>query len=354
MVAFLRHFCGFFSFSTLIFGGITVNQHIIENKYDLKVSEIKLLDKHFGTELHLISTQTGKYIVKVLPLYMENVNNEGELTEYLYNHGIPVARFLKSKDDTYVIKMSEYQFTVQQFIEGKTLSVNTAPDWFLCKSADFLGQTALLLKDYKDLPLRFGKEFFSSKAVRRKIRKYKKELVRAKKAKDWDFIPAWENQIRHLKKISNFHIDTKRLTYANSHGDYHIGQAIIQNDNFTVIDWSSACKLPICLDVITSYVFSSPTCAEGIIDAEGLKKYITQFTKMFPLSEYDKKSMPYVLYFWHCMCNYRPDELYDIPDSYKAIAKLINNLLDWLFDNVEKLSEQLIESMDEFHLFLCD
>ena len=55
------------------------------------------------------------------------------------------------------------------------------------------------------------------------------------------------------------------------------------------------------------------------------------------------KAMPYVLYFWHCMCNYRPDELADIPDSYKAIAKLINNFLNWLYDHVEELSEQLIE-----------
>ncbi len=318
-----------------------MNQYIIENNFNLKVSEIKLLDKHFGTELYLINTTTGKYIVKVLPLYMENVKNEGELTEYLYNHGINVARFLKSKDDTYVVKMSDFQFTIQQFIEGKSLPVNTAPEWFLNKSADFLGQTALLLRDYKGLTLRFGKEFFSSKAVRRKMRQYKKELLKAKKAKDLDVIPVWEEQIRHLKKISKFRINTQKLTYANSHGDYHIGQAIINNDNFTVIDWSSACRLPICLDVITSYVFSSPTCEEGVIDAEGLKKYITRFTKKFPLSEYDIKSMPYVLYFWHCMCNYRPDELCDIPDSYKAIANLINKFLNWLYDNIEELSEQL-------------
>ena len=43
------------------------------------------------------------------------------------------------------------------------------------------------------------------------------------------------------------------------------------------------------------------------------------------------------------MCNYRPDEFADIPDSYKAIAELINNFLNWLYDNVEELSKQLIE-----------
>lgn len=318
-----------------------MNKHIIESNFNLEVSDIELLDKHFGTELYLINTDAGKYIVKVLPFYMENVKNEGELTEHLYNHGIKVARFLKSKDDTYVVKTSEFQFTVQQFIDGVSLSVNTAPDWFISESADFLGQTALLLKDYEGLSLRFGKDFFSTKTVRSKMWQYKKELVRAKKAKEMNIVPIWEEQIRHLKRISKFHIDTQKLTYANSHGDYHIGQAIIHNNDFTVVDWSSACRLPICLDVITSYVFSSPTCAEGKIDADRLKEYIRQFTEKFTLTEYDIKAMPYVLYFWHCMCNYRPDELADIPDSYKAIAKLINNFLNWLYDHVEELSEQL-------------
>ena len=121
-----------------------MNKNIIENNFNLKVSDIKLIDKHFGTELYLINTDVGKYIVKILPIYMENVKNEGELAEYLYNHGVKVAKFLKSKDDAYVVKTPEYQFTVQQFIDGESLSVNTAPDWFISKSADFLGQTASL------------------------------------------------------------------------------------------------------------------------------------------------------------------------------------------------------------------
>ena len=320
-----------------------MNKNIIENNFNLKVSNIQLLDKHFGTELYLISTDVGKYIVKVLPLYMENIKNEGELAEYLYNHGVKVARFMKSNENAYVVKTPEFQFTVQQFIEGESLSVNNAPDWFISKSAEFLGQAALLLKDYTGLSLRFDKDFFATKTVYRKMWQYKKELAKAKKANEMNIVPIWEEQIRHLKRISKFHIDTKKLTYTNSHGDYHIGQAIIHNNDFSVVDWSSACKLPICLDVITSYVFSSPTCTKGVIDADGLKKYIRQFTGKFPLTEYDIKAMPYVLYYWHCICNYRPDELADIPDTYKAIAKLINNFLNWLYDNVEELSEELIK-----------
>lgn len=319
-----------------------MNQHLIESNYNLNVSDIKLLDRHFGTEIYAIITDAGKYIVKVMPLYFENVNNEGPITEFLFGCGLKVAKLLKSKNGDYVIKTSDFQFTVQDYIEGETLRINSAPEWFMEKSAEFLGEATLLLKDYYQLPLRFGKEFFSADAAIRKKQQYINELEQAKESGELKTASIWENQIRHLNRISDFHIDTDKLTYTSSHGDYHIGQAIVKGNDITVIDWTSACRLPICFEVITSYVFASPTCSGGAVDADGLNRYIRTFAKYFPLTEYDIKAMPYVLYFWHCMCNYRPDEYENIAENYHYIAKLINNLLNWLYDHVEELSKALI------------
>ena len=319
-----------------------MNSYLIESNYDLKVSDISLLDKHFGTEIYVVDTDTQKYIVKVLPLYFENIDSEGSVTEYLYSHGHKVAQLLKSRGGSYVIRLPEFQFTVQEYIEGETLPINSAPEWFLEKSADFLGRTTLALKDYGQLPLRFGKDFFTAETAVRKKQQYISELEKAKKSDEQKIVPIWKEQIRHLERISKFRIDTDSLTYANSHGDFHIGQAIMQDNDITVIDWSSACRLPACLDVITSYVFSSPNCSQGAIDAEGLNKYIRAYTKHFPLAEYDIKAMPYVLYFWHGVCNYRPDELACIAEKYQPIATLIQKLLNWLYVHVEELSENLL------------
>lgn len=321
-----------------------MNSYLIENNYDLKVSDMKLLDKHFGTEIYVVDADTQRYIVKVLPLYFENIDIEGFVTDYLYNHGHKVARLLKSRDGSYVIRAPEFQFTVQEYIEGSTLPVNSAPEWFLEKSADFLGKTTLALKDYGSLPLRFGKDFFAADTAIRKKQQYISELEKAKKSGNQKTVSIWEEQIRHLERISKFRIDTDRLTYANSHGDFHIGQVIVKEHDITVIDWSSACRLPVCLDVITSYVFASPDCSEGAVDVEGLNTYIQAYTKHFPLTEYDIKAMPYVLYFWHCICNYRPDELADIAGKYQPIAMLIQKLLKWLYVHVEELSECLLIS----------
>ena len=318
-----------------------MNSYLIESNYDLKVWDIKLLDRHFGTEIYVVDADDKRYIVKILPLYFENIENEGFVTDYLYNNGHKVARFLKSRDGSYVIRTPEFQFTVQEYIEGETLPINSAPEWFLEQSAEVLGKTTLTLKNYDPLPLRFGRDFFTAETAIRKKQQYLSELEKAKESNDQKIILIWEEQIRHLERISKLRIDTGRLTYANSHGDFHIGQVIVKDQDITVIDWSSACRLPVCLDVITSYVFASSACREGAVDVEGLNNYIRAYTKHFPLTEYDAKAMPYVLYFWHCVCNYRPDELDSIAENYRPIAMLIQKLLDWLYVHVEELSERL-------------
>ncbi len=321
-----------------------MNSYLIERNYDLKVSDMRLLDKHFGTEIYIVEADTKRYIVKVLPLYYENINNEGLITEYLYRRGHKVARLLKSRDGGYAIRTPEFQFTVQEYIEGETLPINSAPEWFLEKSAEFLGRTTFVLKDYGHLPLRFGRDFFATNTAIRKKQQYISELEKAKESDNRKTAPIWEEQIRHLERISKFRIDTDRLTYANSHGDFHIGQVIVKDNDITVVDWSSACQLPVCLEIITSYVFASPKCSEGAVNVEGLNRYIWTYTKHFPLTEYDVKAMPYVLYFWHCVCNYRPDELARIAEKYQPIAMLIQNLLNWLYVHVEVLSEDLLIS----------
>ncbi len=316
---------------------------LIERSYPLHVTRLQLLDRHFGTEIYALTADTGKYLVKALPLAFDDVYREGPITEFLAARGLRVARLLKNKNGDFVTAANTYRFTVQEFIEGNTLPVNGAPDWFLEASAEFLGRTVQVLWEYEPLPLRFGEAFFAPENARRRLREYERELAEAREAGCTAEIPLWEEQIRHLGRISEFRIQTDRLTYANSHGDYHIGQAIVQDRSLTVVDWSSACRLPLCFEVVTSYVFASPSCADGAIDAAGLRRYIRTFAKHVPLTTYDVQAMPYVLYFWHTMCNYRPNEYAALADSYRPIARLIRALLNDLFHRADTLASELSE-----------
>ena len=318
-----------------------MNQQCIEEYYNLKVTDIKLLDKHFGTEIYKINTDIGKFIVKVFPMYFDSVGKEGAVVEYLSEHGLYVAELMKTRSNEYAVITPNIQFTVQQYIDGNSPAINSAPEWLMNKSADFLGRTVSILSNYPELSVRFDQSFFAPESVLNKKAHYEQRLTAAREDGNVNLIPLWEEQIKHLDRIKSFHIDTEKLTYANSHGDYHIGQIIEKNHDITVVDWTSVCRLPICLEIITSYVFASPSCADGTIDADGLISYIGHFTKHFPLGKYDIKAMPFVLYFWHCMCNYRPDELADMPYSYRPIAELINKVLRWLYKHVEEVSKEL-------------
>lgn len=309
----------------------------IENNYGMAITDIRLLDSHFGTDIYKVKTDKSEYMVKAMLPGMALSENEGMITEYLSQNGVKTARLVKNNQGKYVSKVFDTQFTIQEFIKGHTFAVNTAPDWLMAKSAETLGKINAVLSGFPELSIRFGKNFFSQGAAIRKKLQLEHELAEATE----EVKPLYAEQIRHFERISKFGIHTGRLTYANSHGDYHIGQLIVSNQDITVVDWASACRLPICLEVATSYVFASPSCCDGMIDADGLAAYIRAYTRHFPLTEYDIKTMPYVLYFWHSMCNYHPCELLDIPETYRPIAVLIQKLLAWLYDSVDQLSQAL-------------
>jgi Ser/Thr protein kinase RdoA (MazF antagonist) len=316
-------------------------KNFIEDYYNISVMNIRLLDSHFGTDIYKVDADKSGYIVKAMPPGMVLFEKEGLITEYLSENGVKTARLVKNNREEYVSKAFDVQLTVQEFIKGYAFAVNTAPDWLMNKSAEMLGKINAVLSSFPDFSVRFGKEFFSKETAARKKLHLEHGLIEAEE----ELRPFYTEQIRYFERILKFEIDTNRLTYANSHGDYHIGQLIVSNKDVTVIDWASACRLPVCLEVATSYVFASPLCCDGNIDEDDLATYISTYTRYFPLSEYDIKMMPYVLYFWHSMCNYSPDELLNIPESYISIASLIQKMLTWLYDNADKLSKAVYKKV---------
>jgi len=151
---------------------------------------------------------------------------------------------------------------------------------------------------------------------------------------------ALEGRIKHLERISAFAIETDKLTYSNSHGDYYIGQFIVNGREVTVIDWTGACKLPTALEVMMSYVFAAPECANGEINSDGLKRYIDQYSSYSKMSDYDIKVMPYLFYYQQIMCHY-PPPYNGIPEKYKPVCRLINRFTKWMYENAEGLERSL-------------
>ena len=315
-------------------------QYLIKENYNITIDNIDLIDSHFGTEIFLLKSGKNKYILKSLPVKYKDLEDEGDITDFLHKNGIPTARFLKTKNNNYAVKTNEIQFHIQEFIEGSTFAVNSAPDWFLIKSAQTLGKIQNILTGYKPLNRSFDDNFFQPSTIISK-RDHLQKLLETKEAKsDKTLTTELIEQIKHANKLLTFKIDPKRLTYTNSHGDYWIGQMINQNENITVIDWSSACCLPACNEVIMSYTFADPTCKNGEIAAHKLKKYLENYSQYFSLNQYDIEIMPYVFYWRQFMTNYTPP-FSSVPQGYKDVSKLINNVLSYLYKNADELSSAL-------------
>lgn len=313
-------------------------EKLIRDNYDIEVKSLSLFDSHFGTEIFVANAVDGKYIVKTLPSLHDNLESEGRVTDYLHGAGISVARLIKTVNNMYHVQTDKMQFHIQEFIEGKVLHVNTAPGWFLDKSADILGKIHCTLRIYEELPINFGVDFFDISTVDSSKRYYAKRLTEAKQ--DQILVRSLEERLKHLERISAFKIDVDKITYSNSHGDFHIGQIITKGEEITVIDWTAACKLPICLEVIMSFVTADPFCKDGSINIDRLRRYIDIYSRHFTLTDYDMMIMPYVLYYQQLICHYSPP-YHEVAESYKPMCKLINNFTDWLYENVEILSEKL-------------
>lgn len=315
---------------------------IITTNYDLEIKSIKCIDEHFGTAIFLIEASCGQYLLKTFHLEQENIENEGHITEYLHQNGIPVAKILKTIHGTYMTKTAEMQFHIQEFIQGETLAVNTAPDWFLEKSAQMLGKIQRVLKDYPKLPTGFDGGFFEISTALDAKQFYTNKLVSAVEKKDKQLQQEIKDKLKHIERVSTFSFDESKLTYVNSHGDYYIGQIIVNNRDMVVIDWSSTSFLPACFEVFMSYTYADPLCRSGEICAQKFKKYLNEYLEhsSFFLNDYDIKIMPYFLYYYLCFCSFTPPYS-EIPDAYKAINTLSNNLMNWLYENVDRISKEL-------------
>ena len=236
------------------------------------------------SKIFLVESETGKYVLKeVNSDFLSHPENEGALLEYLYSHGINVARIIKTKNNEYIFSDGEKQFHLQEFVDGDIISLNTASDWYLRKSAQMLGQIQSILSGYNKLPVLFDEDFLSESTVLKVKQSIMDSLKHAEKESKTSLVIDLNKRLKHIEKIARFEFDINKLTYSNSHGDYYVNQIITHNQELTVIDWTGACFLPVCFEVMMSYTYADSSCKDGTIHIERFKTYLDEYLKYFPL-----------------------------------------------------------------------
>ena len=153
-----------------------------------------------------------------------------------------------------------------------------------------------------------------------------------------------------IKEISeeNIFINTKKLTIKNTHGDFNVLQFIYKNDHInSVIDFVSACRMPIVWELIRSYSYIDKNVKNGIFNLDTFTDYIKEFNKYVKLNKYDLKYMSYIYLIQLLSSTYGYKEYINNNENIELLefAYFRTNICKYLFNNAEKISNRLLKSI---------
>ena len=149
-----------------------------------------------------------------------------------------------------------------------------------------------------------------------------------------------------MERLSDWRFSLSGLTCQPSHGDYFISQLICQEETVrAVIDWTAACVHPVVWEIFRSYVYASPQCAQGEIDADGLSRYLEAYCRQTALSRQDIAMMARLFYYQIAVCDYY-GQYYSSQAQNRQIylhqARFSTQLMRWLEKEEPALTQTLL------------
>ena len=253
-----------------------------------------------GSDTWFLNCAEGEFVLK-FPASSE-INHpelEPELCAFLRENGIPACDFLKNRAGSCVsVDSSERVFTLQRHLPGRTLEWNSASETVLLESAELLGRIHSVLQNYPALPEGIGAGFFAHMTPQHAMASYRSSLAAAIQRGDSEIADELEWRIGLMGRFPEWTFDLSRLTICNTHGDYFISQFLCEDGHLTaVIDWTTACVHPVIWEIMRSFVYGAPCCADGKIDPQLLERYIAAYCRYGTLNAYDRENI-YKLYFY--------------------------------------------------------
>lgn len=114
---------------------------------------------------------------------------------------------------------------------------------------------------------------------------------------------AW--RIGLMECFPAWRFDLNQLTCRNTHGDYFISQLLCEDGHLTtVIDWTTACIHPVIWELMRSFVYAAPCCADGSIDRSLLARCVHAYCRYGTLNDYDLKNLERLYLYQIAVCDY--------------------------------------------------
>jgi len=283
---------------------------------------------------------------------VDDIRREPAVAEHLRREGVPTAKFIPTVDGDFVWIFRERAFCMREYVEGLVYGQNRAPDWLMARSAEVLADICASLGDFPGLPVGF------SEAWLRFNRQQRLDQVDSliAFAMDSDLSGAERKQtIEELRfkralidTVSYMSFDLDKFTVGGTHGDYSVIQLICRGEDIaSVVDFSSACRMPYVWEVMRSFVLAHPGSAGGEVDIEALAAYFEAFCRRVPLSGYDLANAgPFFLFHQaRSLYGYREYLLHGTENRRLLLdfAHWRTALCRWLLEYMDKLEKRFSE-----------
>lgn len=323
---------------------------IVKMVYNIDIYQVEKLNRGSA---NLYSLNEDKYILKEFQTKYtkEEIDKEINIINHLKKDNIPVPEYIKTITGEYSFIYENRFIIMQKFIDGYTIESNTGNYEQVLESAEYLGKIVKSLETLKiELPNNDVTSWYSRETINESIDKQEKLL---KKISVEDYPQIYKDltdkisMLKYIRDNLDFS-DMNKLTVMNTHGDYSVLQFIYKSGKINaIIDFVSACKMPIVWEVIRSYSYIDSKSKEGQIDIDNLVEYTRTFTKYVKLNKYDFKFMSY-LYLVQLLASTFGYKQYIADNSKTSLldfAYFRTNLCRYLYRNAEQISNTLIEEL---------
>lgn len=270
---------------------------IIKEIYGIDIFEIEKINRGSA---NVYSLNKNKYILKEFQSKYseEEIKKEIAVINHLNKFNMNVPKYIETLSGEYSFIYNEKVVIMQKYIEGYTVESNTGNYNQLMESARELGKIIRCLETLDvELPYNDVSSWYKISKFDKSIEKYNCLLSKVegeyfgKIKKD---LEEKISMIEYVKDNLNFE-EMGKLTYKNTHGDYNALQFIYKEGKIeAIIDFVSACKMPIVWEIIRSYSYIDEKAKNGKIDINNLTDYVKEFVKYVDLNEYDIKYMSYL------------------------------------------------------------
>lgn len=323
---------------------------IIKEKYAISIFNIKKLNRGSA---NLYSLNNDLYILKEFQskYTQDEINKEIAVINHLKKDGLSVIKYIRTIAGDYSFLYKGKIVILQEFIDGYTMESNTASYDQMIESARELGKITKSLKalEFK-LPTNDITSWYSAETLDESIGKHKELLNKLKENSKTHIKKDLQEKIKMLEYAKNNYnlAEMTNLSVMNTHGDYSVLQFIYKDGKIkAIIDFVSACKMPIVWEIIRSYSYIDSKAKKGTIDINNLIDYTKEFTKYVKLNKYDIKYMPY-LYLIQLLTSTYGYKQY-ISDNSKEdllqFAYFRTNLAKYLFNNASLIATSLQENI---------